>query len=87
MNRPQLLLSTLQKRLLAAERCTASAKDLPTAADILYRNQGAIKNRLRLFHLFRLQSQLKLDRQMLECTQVLYLPHLSLCSDAQAMGD
>ncbi len=38
---------------------------LPTAADVLYRNPESISNRLKLFHMFRLRSQLELDREML----------------------
>jgi len=35
------------------------------AADILYKNPGAIQNRLELFHLNRLRTQLALDRPSL----------------------
>lgn len=56
-----LPISRLTRRWLATETKFSAGNGTPTAADILYRNPEAIKNRLQLFHLYRLQSQLRLD--------------------------
>ena len=40
------------------------------AAEVIYKNPEAIQNRMQLFHLMRLQTQEKLDRQSLRGTEL-----------------
>lgn len=56
----------LARRGYAAENKIFDTSATPTAADILYKNPEAIANRLKLFHYYRLQAQLKLDIPLLK---------------------
>lgn len=44
----------------------------PAAGDILYKNPEAIANRLRLFHMLRLQTQERLDHHALQAMAITY---------------
>lgn len=44
----------------------AETGELPAAGDILYKNPEAIANRLKLFHMLRLQTQERLDQHALQ---------------------
>jgi len=46
-------------------------ENTPCAADVLYKNPEAIANRLRLYHLYRLQRQLHLDHRSLKSMNLL----------------
>lgn len=39
--------------------------EFPAAPDVIYRNPEAVQNRLRLYHLLRLQNQVRLDAENL----------------------
>lgn len=69
------------RRLSTGPRGTAEEKTPPpVAAEVIYKNPEAVANRLRLFHLMRLQVQARLD-----------LPHLQgMCErggDAALVGE
>lgn len=63
----------------------SAGNGVPTAADILYRNPGAIENRMQLFHLYRLRAQLKLDGPKLEGNMLCKLEFLIFLSDGKAL--
>lgn len=62
-------LGPLLRRAFAAEAKFSAGNGMPSAADVLYRNPGAIYSRLQLYHYYRLQAQLRLDLDALNGMQ------------------